>query len=598
MRTGDAVRDGLGNTYQIGQQLGRGLFGKSFVVRRESSDTLHVLKCPLTAEDFRGEVPGADAVFAASREAVLELARLYEQGQYPFLPRLETRFTLPDGLPAIVMPRLGDSLERRIAEGLPIGALVDALLLACRHARALGGGPGQHGNLRPSNIIFSDRGEVFLTDPAPPAVRRNMARLVGASPELRGWLPSEVANGTVEAGPGADGWGVAAMLWRGILGPEAPIERLLAGLDKAQGVTIKDRVLERMKAEDSNPRFHGRLAERLAVLLSRALSRETAPSPPYRFNRVDELQARLEEVAALIRPHVNQVGKVLFDRPPARPWFDTGADVAFSCAVGASVPVEGHEEIGVGIAVFDRERDQRLKDLELGYTCDRQPNGRYKFSFRVGGMVPGAYRARIAFAIRDSGQPPATAEGDFEVRATAGWVPPADAPTVSPLAFVRETTGVTAAATLAPPPPPEPAPSKPLPPPISAVDVPNPTLAPVPELVRLATGPVVEAHERRAAEAASERPAPVPVPVARPTVPPPEEPPVRAPKDWTYEPLPRPARPAAPTADEDLEPDEPEEPGPLARAWNAVRGDPYVLVMSGLGAIILVLILTFFAMRS
>jgi hypothetical protein len=73
---------------------------------------------------------------------------------------------------------------------------------------------------------------------------------------------------------------------------------------------------------------------------------------------------------------------------------------------------------------------------------------------------------------------------------------------------------------------------------------------------------------------------------------------VRAPKDWTYEPLPRPARPAAPTADEDLEPDEPEEPGPLARAWNAVRGDPYVLVMSGLGAIILVLILTFFAMRS
>ena len=188
-----------------------------------------------------------------------------------------------------------------------------------------------------------------------------------------------------------------------------------------------------MKLEDSNPRFHGRLAERVAVLLSRAISRETSPSPPYRFPRLVELQARLDEIQQLIRPQVSSVGKVLLDRTAAKPWFTTDEDISFTTTVGTSAGVEGQEEIGVGIAMFDLDRDQRMKDLALGYSVDRHPSGRYRFAFTVGGLGPGRYRARLAFAIRDSGQPPVTSEAEFNVRAAPGWVPRAEPPVASPL---------------------------------------------------------------------------------------------------------------------------------------------------------------------
>ncbi len=50
MRTGDTVRDGQGNAYQVGQLLGRGLWGKTFLARRETTDQLFVLKVPLGPE--------------------------------------------------------------------------------------------------------------------------------------------------------------------------------------------------------------------------------------------------------------------------------------------------------------------------------------------------------------------------------------------------------------------------------------------------------------------------------------------------------------------------------------------------------------------
>lgn len=451
MKTGDTVRDGQGNSYQIGQLLGRGLWGKSYVVRREATDSTHVLKCPLGAEDFKGDVAASDAVLTASREALLEQARLYEQGTHPFLPRLEARFTLPDGQPAIVLPKFSESLDRRIADGIAVGALLDVLLTVAKNVRLLASSGGIHGALRPSNVLFNERGEIFLTDVATPAVRRTLNKLVAVSHGGQPYLPPELTGGSAEPQftAVADTYALAAMLWRGILGVDVAPDFPKRGLDKTAVVAVKDKVTDRMKQEDSNPRFHGRLAERVGVLLSRALSGEVQPSPPYRFGRTDELQARLEEVASLIRPQVSSVGKVLMDRVAAKPWFDTDESVAFSCTVGCTNGVEGHEEIGVGVAVFDLERDNRLKDLDLGYTVDKHPSGRYRFAFRIGGqngavsLAPARYRARIAFAIRDSGQPPATAETEFEIRAAPGWVPPPEAPPMGAIPFNRETTGVT-----------------------------------------------------------------------------------------------------------------------------------------------------------
>ncbi len=692
MRTGDTVRDGQGNAYQVGQQLGRGLWGKSFLARRETNDQLFVLKVPLTADDLRGEGGAPEAFFAACRDALMEEARLYEQGQLPFLPRLEARFTAPDGQPAVLLPRLAESLERRIQDGLPLSGLIDVLLVVAKHVRQLASsgvsGAPAHGSLRATNILFSERGEVFLTDVATPAVRRNLGAFSGLAPGGNPWAPPEYASATTEPiwSPVVDTWAMAMLLWRGIVGPEAPIAWPTRGLDKGAVSSVKDRLIERMKAEDSNPRFHSRLAERVGVLLSRALSLEVAPSPPFRFTRLEEFVQRLEEIAALIRPQVTNVGKVLHDRPAAKPWFDTDEAVAFSVTVGATAGVEGREEIGVGIAVFDLAKDTRVKDLDLGYTVDKHPSGRYRFAFRVSGLSPGPYRAKVAFAIRDSGQPPAAAETEFDIRAAPGWVPPAEAPPTAALPFQREPTQVTQPRVdveppsriipppVAPPPaptappvrepalrepprpvagPPEPPPEPALPPvqrptamrtPAQAaepsarprpvypapmqVSPPEPALAPLatppaaPDPVAPAMPPVnrprpllpagMEPEPPRPAPQLAPPPAapPVAAPIATPLPPTPaamggpsapEEPAFEAPKNWTYEPIPRArsaAQPEDPPSQVDLEPDDDGEPGLVQKLAGAITKDPFVLVMTSLGALIALLLLVYLAIRS
>ena len=635
MRTGDSVRDGQGNAYQVGQLLGRGLWGKSFLARREATDELFVLKVPLGPEDLRGEGAAPDVFLNSCREALMEQARLYEQGQLPMVPRLEARFTAPDGQPAMLLPRLGESLERRIAAGLPVGALLDHLLTVCREVRRIppsgAKSPGIHGGLRPQNILLSDKGEVLFTDLATPAVRRHAAAFSNLLPGGNPWLPPEILAATdeVEWSSVVDTWALAMILWRGVAGPEAPIAWPARGLDKSAVGAVKDRLVDRMKTEDSNPRFHGRLAERFGVLLSRALSLEMAPSPPYRFMRLDEFEQRLEELAALVRPQVTNVGKVLHERPASRPWFNTDEAVSFSITVGASAGVEGRDEIGVGIAVFDTAKDERVKSLDLGYTADKHSSGRYRFAFRIDGLSPGPYRARVAFAIRDSGQPPATAETEFEVRAAPGWVPPAEPPTAGqPLLFQRETTGATipygdvsfgddtpVATPNHPPTPPAPGGEtlvpllrpRPLGEPTAApLRVPKPLLPPPldpPAPQAIATPPVSPPPSAQA---------PIqPSPIATPLPPSPaalggagaaEEPPFAAPRNWTYEPIPRTRTSPQASESEDrpseIDGDDDGEPGPVQRLLASARTDPFVMVMLGLGGLILALLIVYLVIRS
>ncbi len=667
MKTGDTVRDGQGNAYQVGNLLGRGLWGKTFLVRRESNDQILVLKVPLAPDDLRGDTPAPESFFAACRECLVEQARLYEQGQLPFMPKLEARFTTPDGQPAMLLPRMTRSLQTRVEENLPLSALIDVLVAVAQEVRQLAqsglAGGAFHGNLRPSNVLFNERGDVFLSDVATPAVRRNIVALAHVAPGGASHLPPEF-TADVAFAPVADTWGIAAMLWAGVMLPASAAEFPRRGLDKMAVGALKDRVLDRMKAEDSNPRFHGRLAERVGVLLSRSLSLETAPSPPFRFARLDEFAQRIDEIGALIRPQVTQVGKVMHDRPAVKPYFDTDEVVAFSCTVGASAGVEGNEEIGVGIAVFDARTDARLKDLDLGYTSDKHPTGRYRFAFRVAGLVPGRYRVRVAFAIRDSGQSPVTAETEVAVRAAPGWVPPPEPPREAALAFTRETTGLTTprvdspptVEVGSPPAPPEATPQA-MPPPASpsptpareavpparpTVDpgvpgllsgrnsappapgavtslrggtvstlpeVPEPTPLHIPRPILPDDGAPLPAAPRRSAPVVEPPAAPPPrAPIASPVPPPPaasvgdgEPPAAKLARNWTFEPIPR-ATPTAPGEDPPSQAsaldDEPIEPGPLDRAWAALRADPYVLIMSSIGAALALLVVVYLALRS
>ncbi len=438
MKPGDTVLDGQGRSYQLGQLLGRGSWASSWLVRRELDEAFFVLKVPFAPGELRADLP--DNVYVLSREAVLEQARVYEQAGAPFLPRLEERVQLADGRPGFLIARQANSLERRISEGISLAALLQAVLAVTKLSRQLesvgGVVSGVHGHLKPSNVLFNDRGDIVLADVATPAARKLIARAAqidGVDP----WLAPELENASDSAWSAvADTWSLATAVWRCVSAAEGPAWATLAprtGLDKGTQVALKDRLLERMKIEASNPRFHTRLADRLAVLLARALSKELTPSPPYRFHRVEEFHNRVEEVLDLVRPRVTQVGRVLLERQATKPWFTTDEAIRFSCTVGCTAGVEGHDEVGVGIAIYEIDRDVRVKNMELGYAVERHPSGRYRFGFDVSTLAPGRYRARIAFAIRESTDTPTTADTDFQVRAAPGWVPRMDDAEAPPL---------------------------------------------------------------------------------------------------------------------------------------------------------------------
>ena len=447
MKTGDVVRDSRGRSYQVGQLLGRGLWGKSYVVREESTSDEFVLKSALTREDFPADTSAPEEVLAACRDALLEQGRLLEDARWPFLPRLHARFTTADGTPVLLLPKYTTTLEKRLADGCPLSEVLESLTRVGGLLRLLADGPGYHGNLRPSNILLNDRGDIFLADLATRSSQAHVGRLHTLSLDSHGYLPPEIATnlGDASYSPVADTYAMGMILYRAIMTPPGTshatrnlqVDLPALGLDKATLLNLKDRVQEHLREQDSNARFHSRVAERAAAVLNRAISLETSPSPPFRFNRMEDFIPRIDEVGSLVRPGIQSVGKVLLDRPPAIDTFETGEPVLFSVAVAASAGVEDHEEISCGIALFDEESGERLRTAECSYSADRHPSGRFRFAFVLPDLAPGRYRTKVAFAIRDSGHPPVTNETDFSVRAAPGYVPEQREPGPQALPFQR-----------------------------------------------------------------------------------------------------------------------------------------------------------------
>lgn len=431
MKTGDTVRDGRGRGYQVGPLIGRGTWGKTYTVRPEGGGPDLAMKVPLGADELRGD--GA-RLAQQCREVAGEVGRLLEQGT-PGLAGIETRFTTPEGVPVLLLPQAATTLERRIAEEAPIAELLTTVLKASERLQELRQHQPLHGNLRPGNLLIDDKGEVRLADPCTPTLRAILPQLAGTAGAA--WIAPELRDQPGPAmDPSTDTYALAMMILAGVVGPDRhPLPT--QGLDKHALVVFKDRVLDRLKREHSNPRFHSRLADQLSALLHRALSRETSPSPPFRFPKLDEWVQRLRDARALVMPTVEHVGKVILDRPPGGDSFTTDEEVGFSTSIGATAGVDNHEEIVCGIAVFDSPRDERLRDVACGYTVTRHPSGRFRFAFRIGGLKPGLYRVRVAFAIRDSGEQPTTAEGAFSMVAAPGYVPPREAPAPRPLSIDR-----------------------------------------------------------------------------------------------------------------------------------------------------------------
>lgn len=452
MRTGDVVRDAQGRNYQVGPLLGRGLWGKSYLCRQTENDVEVVIKHPLRREDFRGDVPLPDALLRACADAAAEEAKLLGAERYAFLPALHAEHGADT--PMVIVPRFNTTLERRIHQGCTLAEVLGVVISVMKLLAELGPGFGPHGNLRPTNVLLSDRGEVVLSDLATPAARKALASLRSLGLDPNPYLPPEAGLSDGPLPASVDSYAVAMILFRAIMTPRdgdsdgrLVINLPRKGLDKAALVQLRDRAVERLKQEDSNPRFHARFADRIASVLNRAISEQTSPSPPYRFLNNEELLPRLEEIRGLIRPNVTTVGKVMLSRPPASEVFETDEEVAFTVTVGVSVGVDSHEEIACGIAVFNAETNERIREVRCAYTVEKHPSGRYRFTFKLEKAEPGRYRCRLAFAIRDSGHAPTTAETELEVRAAAGYVPPKREHGATPLPFTRTPDGEQTAVT-------------------------------------------------------------------------------------------------------------------------------------------------------
>ena len=341
MQTGDIVRDDQGRSFQVGQLLGRGLWGRTYAARDEAAGLSVVIKVPHRAADLPDSTGALSAATLANAcsEIALELGRLYEHGGSAALPGLHGRFSLEDGTPALVLPK-GTSLEQRLVTGSSLEEVLRSVLASTKQLKAFAEVQSFHGNLKPTNLLVSDNGQVWLSDPVTPAFRKVYSELLRASrgATAQQWVAPEVreaASGQPFGTP-SDTYALAMVLFRAAMmspGHERFSDLPLDGLTKARLVALKDRVLNRLKAEHSNPRFHTRFADRLSALLNRALSRQLSPSPPYRFRRLDEFGQRLSEVHAMVHPAVTQVGRLILDHRAGQGGFQTDEEVRFSASV-------------------------------------------------------------------------------------------------------------------------------------------------------------------------------------------------------------------------------------------------------------------------
>lgn len=440
MKIGDTFTDGQKQTWAVGECLGRGSWGRTFLVRPAGGDphATRVLKVALGPGDFPSDAPVPREVPEACHEALMEQARLLERAEHAFLPRLESVVTLPDGRPALLMARYPTTLQRRLEGAMPLS---QALKLVVHLTEQLARAGLVHGALRPSNVLLNERGEPVLTDWLTPAAARLVDRLEVLAEGRISWRPPEAGR------PSGlwDTWALCQVLWHSAMTRDAEASQRLElpdeGLDKVALATLKDRALARLGHEQTNPRFRARLTERLAAVLNRGLSRPAEPSPPYRFVDAATLLPRVQEVAALVEPRVDEVGRVLLGPDAdANGVFSGGTSVDFTVSVACSAGVIDPDDVVCGLQLTDLDApgEPRVRLPDAGFRVSTHPSGRLRFRFTLPDVPPGRYRVRTAFSVRDSGHEPQVADGAFEVRPPPGYVPPVerDEPvSKAPLAF-------------------------------------------------------------------------------------------------------------------------------------------------------------------
>lgn len=435
MNTGDTFIDGQKCTWTLTDFLGQGTWGRSFRAR-SSQNRECVLKVALSASDFPADTPVSDTLIRACRDAAREQIQRLQSDHGVFKPRLLSSLTLPGGVPALMLAHYSHTIESGMGGVLELTEVVE---LMERVASGLAKSDQLHGNLRPSNILINERGEPVLSDALTPALQRVFAELERLAPNRARWRPPEI---TVEPEPQWDSWAVCQVLYQAAMHRADASEPrpARAGLDKVEIATLRDRAQARMAHERTNARFRSRLAERLGAVLHRGLSLEREPSPPYRFTNCAALAPRLAEVSAMVSPQVVDVGRVLLTSADHNSVFRGDEEITFSISVGCSAGVTNHEDVVCGLQLQDLDSPEgnRIRVDEAQYKVERHRSGRLRFQFTIPDIVPGRYRVKVAFSVRDTGDTPEVALGEFEIRPAPGYVPPArDLQSTAPIMLDR-----------------------------------------------------------------------------------------------------------------------------------------------------------------
>ncbi len=429
MHTGDTVTDSLGRSWQVGQPLGRGLWGGSWVLLGDN-DAQRVVKVAHARTDFASDARLPDGLERACAQCADEQANLLRRASHPFLPRLEDR-VLITGRPALILPRYHSTLARRLGDGDSLGDMATLLAAVAENIEMLAANNEVHGNVRPSNILIKEDGHPVLSDMLTATAAQWHQRLAALSPARANTLPPEAAD---IPGTPWDTWAVCASLysaatWQPSVGDLRRTDEFMVptgGLDKVELASLRDRALKRLKTEGANPRFVNRVCERLASLLNRGLSGPMEPSPPYRFNRAEDLRTRISEVAALIHPRVEAVGKILLPGASPNGVYLHTEPVSFTVTVAVTEGVGSHEHVAVGLRLIDLDSPdrRRIRIHDASFDVKPHPSGRLRFHFSLRDIPPGRYDLEAAFSILDSGNTPIPARAEVSVRPPPGYVPP------------------------------------------------------------------------------------------------------------------------------------------------------------------------------
>ncbi|MEZ4319491.1 MAG: hypothetical protein R3F61_18390 [Myxococcota bacterium] len=417
MKTGDIVTDSRAQAWTLTALLGEGVWARTWLVK-DDEGRQRVLKAPYETADLP---PASADKVPLMRKCALEQAEILAT-EAPLLIPLEDSITLPTGATALLLPWYPTTLQRQLSSGIP---LTEALHVMLSVTDGLAKHPRAHGNLRPSNILIDPHGTPVLMDVATHTSQSLMTTHERGAPQRKAWSPPDRIA--------ADTWAICQALHVAVQleegesdGPAVLPTAGSGGLDKVALAALKDAAVARLKRDGANARFISRTAERLSTILARGLSRDADPSPPYRFLKATDLVPRLREVVALTDPGIDSVGKLILSSAADGEIFSGPSAVGFTVSVA---PTEGVNEAtdivcGVRLTDLDAQGEGRVPLDDAQFTVDRHPSGRFRFEFNLPEVAPGRYAVRVAFSVKESGQDPVVAEGRFEVRPPAGYVPP------------------------------------------------------------------------------------------------------------------------------------------------------------------------------